>query len=433
MSWDESLRWHAFWILDRIKGGHVYRYYKENKEAWKRGSSMEKSQKKISRLIEHAVLTTEFYKDFPRDTDLRKLPIVDKETFRNHYQDFQSSLYKEAKDNRLMSTSGSTGTPLCMIQNKDKIAHNTADGIFLGRVGGYKIGMKEAFIRVWVNNVKKSPFRLFQENLIMMDSSSLSDASMKKMLDIIRKKKVKCLIGYSSALAELSRFIDEQGMDTSSFCIKSVIPISESMPAKVRGRLKEQFACPVRAWYSNEENGIMGIQNEEDEGYRINTESFYYEILKFDSDEPAREGELGRLVITDLYNYAFPILRYDNGDTAIARYVKDKGRYKLYLKELYGRRSDMIYDCYGNPLTPYIITNNLWDIKGLKQYRFIQETASDYLLCLNGKKEELDLEDIVGRIAPYLGDKANLRVEFVDEIPVLRSGKRKYIENLWKK
>ena len=83
--------------------------------------------------------------------------------------------------------------------------------------------------------------------------------------------------------------------------------------------LEKQFGCPVRAWYSNEENGIMGLQNEKDEGYRIDTETYYYEILKMDSDEPAEPGELGRIVITDLFNYAFPILRYDNGDTAVAR------------------------------------------------------------------------------------------------------------------
>jgi phenylacetate-coenzyme A ligase PaaK-like adenylate-forming protein len=95
--------------------------------------------------------------------------------------------------------------------------------------------------------------------------------------------------------------------------------ISESMAPNLRRSLQEQFHCPVRAWYSNEENGIMGIQDAVEEGYHIDTESYYYEILKMDSDEPAEPGELGRIVITDLYNYAFPILRYDNGDTAIAK------------------------------------------------------------------------------------------------------------------
>ena len=44
----------------------------------------------------------------------------------------------------------------------------------------------------------------------------------------------------------------------------------------------------------------------------------------------------------------------------------------------------------------------------------------------------MDVDNITGRIRPYLGEVAKLSVEFVDEIPVLASGKRKYIENRWK-
>ena len=105
------------------------------------------------------------------------------------------------------------------------------------------------------------------------------------------------------------------------------------------------------------------------------------------------------------------------------------GRFKLYLSELYGRRSDLIYDCEGKAVTPYIITNNLWDIEGVKQYRFIQEDVKDYTIWLNGDPQKMNQEEILGRIRPYLGEEARIRVELVDEIPVLASGKRKYIEN----
>jgi phenylacetate-CoA ligase len=74
----------------------------------------------------------------------------------------------------------------------------------------------------------------------------------------------------------------------------------------------------------------------------------------------------------------------------------------------------------------------MWDVKGVKQFRFIQEDAATYTLWLNGDKEEMDVENILERIRPYLGEKAQLTVEYVDEIPVLASGKRKYIENRWK-
>ncbi len=432
MAFDEKLRWFGFWGLDGVRGGKVRRYYNQIQNSFKNGTSIARTEEKIRRLISHAVNTTEFYREFSEDTPLSKLPVVNKDTFRQHYDAFLSSKYKDARDNRQMSTSGSTGTPLTMIQNKDKIDHNTAGGIFLSAAGGYYIGMKEAFIRVWVNNVKKGKLQLLMENMIMMDSSRMDDEGVEKMLQVIEKKKVKCLVGYSSALEQISRYITRTGRDVSRFQVAAIIPISESMAPVLRKDLQHQFRCPVRAWYSNEENGIMGIQDAVEEGYHIDTESYYYEILKMDSDEPADLGELGRIVITDLYNYAFPILRYDNGDTAVARKKVKNGRYKLYLSSLYGRRSDLIYDCDGKALTPYIITNNMWDVKGVKQFRFIQEDAGVYTLWLNGDKEEMDVDNITGRIRPYLGEVAKLSVEFVDEIPVLASGKRKYIENRWK-
>jgi phenylacetate-CoA ligase len=201
------------------------------------------------------------------------------------------------------------------------------------------------------------------------------------------------------------------------------------MPDTVRARLKEQFNCTCQAWYSNEENGIMGLQLPDSNSYYINSESYFYEILKMDSDEPAEDGELGRVVITDLTNYAFPILRYDNGDTAVAHTEIREGRKKLFLTELYGRRSDLIYDTSGHAVTPYIITNNFWDVQGVAQYQFIQTGLKDYELRLNGDRSLMNVDDMLGRILPTLGEDANINVVYVDEIPVLASGKRKYIEN----
>ena len=255
-----------------------------------------------------------------------------------------------------------------------------------------------------------------------MDEESLGD-----IVSIIIRKRVKCLIGYSSALAEISRYIDEHQIDTSKCQMHAIIPISESLAVEARKNLERQFGCRVRAWYSNEENGVMGLQNIEDEGYYIDTESYYYEILKLNSDEPAEPGELGRIVITDLYNYAFPILRYDNGDLAIAERKEKNGRFRLYLKELYGRRSDVIYDCDGNPVTP--VSTNMWNLKGVRQFRFVQEDVTRYKMYLNGDKTQIDVEDVIARLRPFLGERADIVVEFVDEIPVLNSGKRKFLEN----
>lgn len=429
MAFDEEARWRALFALDALRGGKLRSCYDSVKQAYLAGTEDALVEEKIHRLIAHAVATVPFYKGFSPDTPLRELPLVTKDSFRGDYAAFTSDLFRDGKGCRRMSTSGSTGTPLTILQNPEKILRNRADGMFMGAMAGYYVGMKMGFVRVWVHNVRENPLRLFAENMIMVDSSDLSDEAICRMLQDFRQKKVKCLIGYASALGEISRCMDRHGMDGGTFSISSIIPISENMPQPVKKRLSEQFGCPVQSWYSNEENGIMGVQLAGSESYYIDSSSFHYEILKLDSDEPARDGELGRIVITDLHNYAFPLIRYDNGDLAIARRQKKNGRTRLYLTELYGRRSDTIYSADGKPLTPYVITNNLWDVDGIRQYRFVQEDVRDYVLELNAVPSKALEEEVLSRISPYFGEGARIRVRYVDEIPVLNSGKRKYIEN----
>ena len=51
------------------------------------------------------------------------------------------------------------------------------------------------------------------------------------------------------------------------------------------------------------ENGIIAQQSIDSNNYIINWASYYVEILKLDKDTPVEQGEIGRIVVTDLYNY----------------------------------------------------------------------------------------------------------------------------------
>ena len=362
---DERLRWMGFWMLDKMKGGKTREYYDQIRYAWKEGSSVEETEKRIQNLIAHAVKTTDFYKDYPETCSLEDLPVVNKDTFRQQYDRFVSSTYKDAPDNRVMCTSGSTGTPLRMIQNRDKIRHNTAGGIFLGAAAGYYIGMKEAFIRVWVNNVRKSKFQLLQENLIMMDSSRMDEKALEEMFHVIEKKKVKCLVGYSSAIGELSEYIRKTGRDISRWSVERVFSMGEALPQETYDLTKELFGfSPVRS-YGNNENGFIAIQLDEDPEYTVDLYNFYPEILKLDSDEPAEPGELGRIVVTDYYNKTFPMVRYDTGDTGKMRVYYDKnGRVHAKYTEIYGRRGSIMYNTKGEPLSIHVFMNTLLKFEG---------------------------------------------------------------------
>ena len=149
-----------------------------------------------------------------------------------------------------------------------------------------------------------------------------------------------------------------------------IYTMGEALPQETYDLSKELFGfTPVRT-YGNNENGFIAVQLGEDPEYSIDMFNYYPEILKMDCDEPAEPGELGRIVITDLYNYAIPLIRYDNGDLAVEERKEKNGRFRLYLKELYGRRGDMIYDCKGRIVSPFVLLNGLSMAKGINQYRF---------------------------------------------------------------
>ena len=84
---------------------------------------------------------------------------------------------------------------------------------------------------------------------------------------------------------------------------------------------------------------------------------------------------MGRIVVTDLYNHAMPIIRYDTGDVGVISYEsKCKTKGKVFTR-VDGRRIDCIYSTKGEMLSPYIVNNTLWRFEELKQYQFIQNAV----------------------------------------------------------
>ncbi|MBQ1312497.1 MAG: phenylacetate--CoA ligase family protein, partial [Blautia sp.] len=198
------------------------------------------------------------------------------------------------------------------------------------------------------------------------------------------------------------------------------------------------FGCKVNMDYANEENGVMAAQTDGGE-YYVDSTAWHFEFLKFDSDEEAAEGELSRIVVTDLYNYAFPLIRYDTGDTAMARREagQEEGTYRIFLKELYGRRLDLIYDVEGKVISPHYISTNMHGTDWIRQWQFVQEDQDHFLLRISGKEKaqgNLPSEEQASQIGSLLEKfremtGGTVNVEYVDEIPVLASGKRKCILN----
>src|SRR5262249_56212786 len=82
-----------------------------------------------------------------------------------------------------------------------------------------------------------------------------------------------------------------------------------------RRLIEEVFGCPVTNRYGCEEVSLIACECERHDGLHVNAEGVYVEVLV--EGRPARPGEAGSVVVTDLTNRAMPLLRSPVGHLAV--------------------------------------------------------------------------------------------------------------------
>src|SRR5690606_9962439 len=134
------------------------------------------------------------------------------------------------------------------------------------------------------------------------------------------------------------------------------------------------------------------------------------------------------IVITDLFNFAMPLIRYDTGDVGVMDY--DSNGNRLVLTQIDGRKMDMFTNTKGELISSHII-HHILQYKGIDQFQFIEEENGDYIIKLKvlPSYNYKDGERIYNQYEGYFGEGAVIQLEYVDDIPLLPSGKRKLVIN----
>lgn len=376
----------------------------------------------LKELLVHASQTVPFYKNYVGCSDLIDFPVVNKSVLRENLKSHLSTSYKKG-DLTHTTTRGSTGTPFTIYFDKRKRLRHTAALMYWNEKAGAPLGQRMYYLRVWNKMNRKGRLTQLIENIIPVEVSHFDDNECSDLFTRIKSHRGPVsILGFSSAITELARRGNGKIKN-----LKSIIAMSEHLSESVRQSARVQFGCPIVARYSNMENGFIAQQYDERGGYLINNADFIVEILKMDADKPAAEGEKGRIVVTDLFNYAMPFIRYDTGDIG-SMIREDNG--SLVLNTIDGRKADVIFDTSGNILSSHVITNSLWMFTEIVQFQFVQTGESCYKIRINMGGKPFNRErELTLMLLKYLGENATLITEYVDEVPVLNSGKRRYIIN----
>ena len=367
----------------------------------------------------HASLHTDFYRGLDKDDNF---PIINKSIIKDNFEAFKAYAGFEGPIHT-SSTSGSTGIPFSVLQDMPKRKRTIADLKVFGEMAEYPSHECMIFFRALSNAHLRSKEQEERENIFYIDSFDLGNDGLERMYAAIIEKKPRCLMSYSSTLVELARYISVNHIDEKFDSLVSVITIGEGLSQENKLFLEKLFNCRVYRRYSDMELGIMAQDCNDGNGYKLNWGSFYFECVKLDKDEPADYGEVGRIVVTDLFNYAFPLIRYDTGDLGIMTKFEDG---VPILSDIYGRVRDIVYTVDGSMIAPAKITVSMWGIKGVKQWQFIQKDENEYVIKLNCS-DTVDIDTIIHIFKGILGDTANIIPEYVDEIPCLASTKRRAV------
>lgn len=430
----EKLRAITFWTYDYLKGGRIRKNFLEIQDMLANpddSNVINLHDRYLNRILGHAVSNTQFYSHFANFKSINDFPVINKIIIRENIKSFISkgldpeSLHK-------VTTSGSTGAPFTVYQDKMKRMRHQAENIYFSENAGYSLGSRLYYMRVWNSINKKSFFKRTAQNIIMEDASNLSDKAFEQLIYRLKKdKSTKSLLAFSSTYEALSQFLMKRDLSV-NVKTECLITMSETLPEGARTILRKAFNCPVVSRYSNMENGFLAQQCKEDNNeYHINTASFHIELLNELSDRQVQPGERGRIVVTDLFNFAMPLIRYDTGDIGVSSLKSACGQKGSVFSTVEGRKVDFIRDTAGNLLSPHVITNTMWKYADkVIQFQFIQNSAVQYQLHLNCKvvNNQRDNE-IISDFRTYLGNNAEILIDYVDEIPLLASGKRKKIVN----
>ena len=428
-----KIRYKSFWLLDSLKGGHLKKDLNGISNSFQISSfSLLQNQNApiLKKLLDTVVNTSEFYNKYKLYKSLDDFPVINKLTIKENF-DTINIVPKNSKDIVKVSSSGSTGIPFQIYWTKMKARRNKADVIFYANSAGYTIGDQLLFVRLWTKKYRKPIFIKKALNLVQVDIESLTDKNIAAFISKIKSKKYpKSFIGYPSGFEKICNYLDKVKSPPLDCNIQSIIATSETLYDNVREKMAYYFKAPVVSRYSNEENGIISQQMIGDKFYTVNWASFYVEIFDINEDKPLKYGELGRVVVTDLYNLATPMIRYDTGD--LGRFCNFENDKIPKLKDVVGRRKDVLYNTKGEIVSPFIIHTNLYNYPELNQFQIIQKSKYDYIFKINCKSKFEKEDEFTSIFKSYLGPDANILIEYTNEIPLLSSGKRRIIVNLYK-
>jgi phenylacetate-CoA ligase len=253
----------------------------------------------------------------------------------------------------------------------------------------------------------------------------MTDGKLEEIISTIERKKPVLIDGYAEALDFLAHYIEARG--GLGFRPKALMTSAQTLTEKSRDVIEKAFGCKVFDKYGAREFSGVAYESDAHNGHLVVAEGYIVEVLA--DGEPARPGEIGEVVITDLNNFCMPFIRYRIGDLAEA--LSDEpsscGRGLPRIGEIQGRVQSVIQGTDGHVVPGTFFAHALREYDyAIKRFQVVQEEAGAirFLVVKGTRYSDDTLDEVKALIRRYLGDGLRIDLELVDNDEMMRTGKR---------
>jgi phenylacetate-CoA ligase len=393
--------------------------------------SEENTKNKLHGLLKHASTNSQYYKKLNIQSDidpikwLKKFPVLDKQTLRDHQKDLLTTPKEKLLKN---SSSGSTGFQSTVYWTKEEQSLYRATQLFWWEWAGYRIG--DPILQTGINPnrtvIKSIKDRLFNTYYLQAFSHSREEA--KSALMWASKQKEPVLAGYASSLYVLALYAEEINL---RIRFKTAISWGDKLFDHYRKKIEQVFSTKVFETYGSAEGLMIASQYDLPYMYLMNSH-VYLEICDNCGNE-VEDGQLGNVIVTNLNAYAMPLIRYKLGDLAIKmplnEYPSERKVQLPILKKVIGRDTDLVKTTSGKYMVVHSFTGIFEHIPEIQQFCVIQYTLDgitiQYIKGPNFKSEILTT--VKNQILDYLREPFEITFTEVNEIPATKSGKPQLI------
>lgn len=379
---------------------------------------------RLRRLLRHAAASVPFYRELygeggvPADSigsleDLRRLPIVRREDLQSRPQEELVARGTDMESCIRTRTSGSTGVPLEILsRRRDRSVFNPS--FFRAYLAwGLRPWHRMTYFQARPEKLQQrswyEPLGIFKKQLL----SSLDGPG--HWLHEIRAWRPYLIHGYALTLKLLAEAAVRRG---ETIPVPLVASTSGVLDEVGRDLLRKAFGARIIDIYASEEAGsVMAWECSQCEGYHLCIDTVVVEILR--DGRPARPGEDGAVIVTNLSNFTMPLIRYDQGDVVrLSAREPACGRGLPLIESVQGRAGDYVVLRSGRRLTPHPFFLVLDHALGVGRWQVVQETLDRIVVRTTRApgSRKVDVEGIRKGLGKLVGTGVRIEVEVVDRL-----------------